>query len=304
MALVPPGTDSILRTTGRTPLVRLERLERAGGPRLFAKCEYLGPGGSIFDRAADAIMEAAHLAGHLTAGSSLITTGGTDASVSLAMAASATGHPLTVVIPKSLHPERRRILIDYGATLHGVDDSLGFDGARHAAFDLARESGALLLDLFEGREIVRCYETVGREIVEALGHVPALVVAGLDLGAIPTGIARGLRTSHVVAVEPEAARIGSGGPFGSHLLGGLAPGPKPVALDATVISDFEPVSDQDAWQMAERVSRETGLLTGIAGGAIIDAALRRLSALPAEAEVIAVLPDSGERRFMLSGFFP
>lgn len=295
--------ESVIRAIGRSPLVRLEKLERPGGPRLFAKCEFLGPGNSIFDRSAAGVFEAADHGGHLTPGRALITSGGTDASISLAMVASASGHPLTVVIPKSLHPDRRRALVDYGAKLSPVDDDLGFRGARHAGMELSGKTHGLYVDLFDGPEIIRSYESIGREIVEAIGHVPALVCCGLDLGAIPTGVARGLRTGTVVAVEPEKARIGSGATFAHHFLGGLAPDARASSLDRSVIAEFEAVSDREAWDMAERLGRETGILAGIASGAVLVAALRRAAGLTGEQEVVAVLPDAGERRFILAPHF-
>jgi cysteine synthase A len=303
MGTLTPAFDSILLTIGRTPLVRLEKLERPGGPRLFAKLEFLGPGGSIFDRAAYAVYDSAGYAGHLTPQRPLVVAGGTDASISLALVCSATGHPLSVVIPRSLNIERRRALTDYGAALHPVDDGLGLTGARQAALELARSTHALLVDLFEGDEIVHGYEPIGREIVSALGHRPALVVCGLDLGAIPTGVARGLLTTPVVAVEPAQARIGSGGTFGAHLLGGLAPGPSPAALDRAIVKQFEAVEDREAWDMAERFTRETGILAGIASGAVLVGALRRATAFTQNADIVLVLPDSGERRFMLAELF-
>lgn len=283
--------------------MRLARLERVGGPRLFAKCEFLGPGNSIFDRSAVAALDAGWRGGHLEAGRALVTAGGTDASISIAMAASASGHPLTVVIPRSLGPERRRILMDYGATLEALDDDAGLEGAQEHAFAIAGRNHGLFLDLFRGPEIVAAYERIGEELIEALGSAPTLTVAGLDLGAIPTGIARGLADAEVLAVEPATARIGSGGPFGPHLLSGLAPAPGAVALDRTRITDFESVDDRTAWEMTEKLTLETGILAGIASGAVLAVALRRAASLDSSASVVAVLPDSGERRFALAAFF-
>lgn len=302
MKPVPPSIDSILETTGRSPLVRLERLEQPGGPRLFAKCEFLGPSNSIFDRAAIAVLQAAERSGRLVPGAPVVAAGGTDASISLALAASGSGHPLTVVVPKSLHPERRRALMDYGAKLVSVDDAAGLAGAREKAAELAAQQQATVLDVFLDRVSVEAYADIGREIVEALGRAPDLTFCGLDLGAIPSGIARGLGRP-LVAVEPEAARIGSDGAFGAHLLGGLAPAPEPVRLDRTAVESFEAVSDREAWEASERLSRETGILAGIASGAILAAALRRASSVPEGGVVVVVLPDSGERRFMLADFF-
>lgn len=299
----PRAIDTILRAAGRTPLVRLSQLERAGGPRLYAKCEFLGPGNAIFDRAAVATVVGALRSGHLASGRGIVIAGGTDASISMALCASATGHPITVVAPDTLHPERRRILTDYGATLELVDASLGLDAAGDVAFELAGRQRALYVDPFRGREVIEAYEEIGRELFEALGGAPALTVCGLDLGAIPTGVSRGLCGAPVVAVEPAAARIASAGTFGPHLCLGLAPGPDPVALDRACVQGFEHVDDREAWETAERLSRDCGVLAGLASGAVLTAALRRSASLGPEASVVAVLPDSGERRFMCAAFF-
>jgi cysteine synthase A len=298
----PPAVPGVLATVGRTPLVRLAAFERAGGPRLFAKLEFLGPGGSIFDRAVVAEFAAGGQAGHLSAGRHLIAAGGTDASLSLAMAASATGHPLTLLVPRSLMPERRRALLDYGARLENVEDTAGLEAARELALVRARDADAHVIDLFSGPAIVRSYESIGRELVASLGTTPTLTLCGLDLGAIPTGIARGLSGGAVVAVEPDAARIGSGGPFGPHLQLGLAPGPVAVVLDRTLVNDFEAVTDTEAWQRAEALSMRTGILAGLVSGAVLTAALRRALPLGSNDIIVAVLPDSGERRFMLAPF--
>lgn len=302
MASTPKAVDDLLGTVGRTPLVRLERLESPGGARLYAKCEFLGPGGSIFDRAAAAQLLAAEHASHLGGGGRVYAAGGGDAVISLAMVASTLGHGLTVVVPRSMNPERRRALLDYGAELVSADDSAGFSGAQQQALTLAGQRHGLYVSLWEGRVVTAAYEAIGAELREALGHAPTVTCCGLDLGAIPTGLARGLPGAAVVAVEASGARI-SQGEFGPHLQLGLAPGPEPVALDRTLVHDFDAVSDVEAWAMSERLSRETGVLAGLASGAILVAAFRRAGALGSDAEVVAVLPDSGERRFMLAPFF-
>jgi cysteine synthase len=301
MARTPHAVDDILGTVGRTPLVRLERLELPGGARLYAKCEYLGPGGSIFDRSAAALVRSAELGAHLEGAARLFTAGGGDPVLSLALVATTRGHPLTAVIPRGLHAERRRALLDFGVELVPVDDTLTFDEAQQRAMALASQRRSLFASLWRGREVVAAYEAIGAELREALDAAPTLTVCGLDLGAVPTGIARGLGGAPVLAVEPASARISSGS-FGPHLLGGLAPGPDPVALDRSLVTQFEAVDDAEAWALAGRLSRETGLLAGIASGAILVAA-RRAAARLGSGTVVAVLPDSGERRFMLAPFF-
>jgi cysteine synthase A len=303
MAIPPHATDSVLKTVGRTPLVRLASLERAGGPRLFAKCEFTGPGSSIFDRAAAAEFAAADRGGHLVDQRGVVAAGGTDASISLALVASASGHALTLFVPKSLAPERRRALLDYGATLESLDDDTGFAAANELAFDRAAATHSAYVSLFEGRIVTQAYEALGAEILEALGAAPTETICGLDLGAIPTGLARGLGGGKVVAVEPSQARVGSGGAFSPHILGGLVPGPDLSALDRALVNTFEAVDEREAWTMAEELSRTTGILAGIVSGAVLVAAKRRMQSLSGDQTVVAVLPDSGERRFMLADFF-
>lgn len=295
--------------------MRLRTLEEDGGPRLYAKCEFLGPTNSIFDRISVALLQEAQAEGRLEEGDLIAAAGGTDAVISLAMAAAGSGNPLLLLVPDKLHPERRQILHDYNARLILVDADLPQSELQTRlvteAIGLAGELGAgrvLMLDPFAAPEAAKAYEAIGEELVEALERAPDLVVCGLDLGAIPSGIARGLRksaenTAQVVAVEPENARIGSAQTFGPHLLGGLAPGPKPSRLDPALIDGFEAVSDQEAWECSEMLTRKTGILAGIASGAVLAAALRRAKTLGPEHSLVAVLPDSGERRFMLADLF-
>ena len=299
----PHAVPDVLRTVGRSPLVRLRAFEWVGGPRLYAKCEFLGAGNAIFDRAAAAEFLVAERAGHLGPGRTLLAAGGTDAVHSLAMAASATGTPLRLLVPRGLMPERRRALLDYGAALENLDDGLGHAAAQELAFERALAENGLFVDLFAGAVVTRAYEAVGQEIVGALGGAPVLTVCGLDLGAIPTGIVRGLAGGALVAVEPAAARIGSGGSFGPHLQLGLAPGPEATALDRAAVHAFEAVDDAEAWRVSEALAARTGLLAGLASGAVFAATLRRARAFGSDAAVVAVLPDSAERRFMLADFF-
>lgn len=290
----PRAIDSILKAVGRTPLVRLAPLEREGGPRLFAKCEYLGPGNAIFDRAAAAQVSEAILGGHLPDGGTLVSSGGTDAVVSLAMAASATGHRFIAVVPRSMLFERKRLLVDYGARVVTVPDEAGPQGAHERAMELAREASGLCVCLHAGRAVVGAYEAIGRELIEALGRAPSLTVCGLDAGAVPTGIVRGLEGGALVAAAPASP---------NHLMLGLTGQADARFLDASLVSDFEAVEDEQAWAAADELASRCGLLAGLASGAVLTAMLRRAQAFGADDALVAVLPDSGERRFMLSPFF-
>lgn len=304
MAQQPPhAVTSVSKTVGRTPLVRLARLERDGGPRLYAKCEQLGASGSIFDRAAVAELASADRAGHLDPSRPVVAAGGTDASISLAMAAGAFGVPLTVLVPRSLPPARRRMLLELGARLEELDDATGHAGAQDLAFERAGQLGGLYCDLFDGETVLQAYAAIGVEVVEAIGAAPTFTVCGLDLGAIPSGVARGLGGGAVVAVEPQAARIASQGTFAAHLMNGLAPGPEPVALDRTRVTRFESVSDDEAWRTSDLLARRTGVLGGLVSGAVVAAAQRLAEALGSDDAVVAVLPDAADRRFMLDRFF-
>lgn len=290
----PRAIDSVLKAVGRTPLVRLSAFERASGPRLYAKCEYMSPGGSIFDRAAVAQITEAILGGHLSEGGTLVSAGGTDVVVSLAMAASATGHRFIAVVPRSMMFERKRVLADYGAKLVQVDDAVGLAGAHEKAIEVARESKALCVCLGAGRTVTTAYEAIGRELIEALESPPTLTFCGLDYGAIPNGLSRGLAGAALVAVEPAES---------DHLMLGLNPRAEARALDHAAVTEIDSITDADAWELAERLAKETGLLAGLGSGAVLVAMLRRSLSFGADDTLVAVLPDMGERRFMLSSFF-
>ncbi len=303
MAGTEPATLNLLDHVVRTPLVRLRALERSRGPRLFAKCEFWGPGRSIFDRAAAAEIARADRGGHLSQGRRLLAAGGGDASISLAMAASARGSPLTVLVPESVGLERRKVLAGYGATLEFVDEELDWTAQNARALERATESRGVFLDLFEGEAVVQAYEAIGTELVASLGEAPSLTVCGLDLGAIPTGVARGLWEARVVAVEPLQARIASAGTWAKHLLLGLAPAPRALALDRARVQDFEAVDERAAWEAAEELGRRAGVFAGIVSGALLVAARRRMESMGPDDTVALVLPDSGERRLWLARAF-
>jgi len=298
----PHAVTSIRSTAGHTPLVRLPAFEPPGGARLFAKCEFLGPGGSIFDRAALHELESAHRTGHLDDAKPLFAAGGTDAIVSLAMAAASLGNPLTLLVPRALASERRRLLIDYGARLELLDDATGHDAAQAEARRRAAAAGALYIDLFFGAGPVAAYAELGRELRGALGAPPEVTVCGLDLGAIPTGIARGLGGGRVVAVQPASAAVATGGTFGPHLLGGLVPGPQLRALDRTIVTAFAEATEEEGWALSAELARRTGILAGIVSGAVLSVARREAARLGPDASVVAVLPDHGERRHLLAPF--
>lgn len=290
----PRAIDSVVKAVGRTPLVRLRAFESPAGPALYAKCEYLNPGGSIFDRAASAQIAEAVQGGHLSEGRGLVAAGGTDAVVSLAMVASALGHALTLVVPRSMLPERKRVLVDYGARLVAVDDAQGLSGAFERVMMMAKETGALAVCLADGRACIDAYGNIGREIEEALGKAPSVVVCGLDRGAIPRGIAQGLTNARLVLVQPGTE---------DHLMLGLGREESAKLPDRAFVEAVDDVSDAEAWSVAERTAKETGLLVGLASGAVLSSLIRRAQKFGPDDALVAVLPDGGERRFMLAPFF-
>ena len=202
-------------------------------------------------------------------------------------------------MPRSLNVERKRALTDYGARLVALEDDLGFEEARQRAFIVAQERKILFVDLFEGAEIVAAYERIA-EILEALGHVPAATYCGLDSRRHSHGHCAGARRSRGRDRASDGAyRIGRflRVPLARRTCARRQSSGSSIA---PCVQRFEAVEDAEAWAMAERLSKETGILAGIASGAVLVAALRDAHKT---GDVVAVLPDSGERRFMLADLF-
>jgi cysteine synthase len=285
-----------------TPLVRLGRLSPPGAGTVWAKCEFLNPGGSVKDRAALFMVLAAEKSGMLGEGRTIVEATSGNTGISLAMIAAIRGHRCIVVMPEDMSLERRYILRAYGAEVELTPADNGMAGAVERARQIAAETpGAFMPSQFENLENPRAHaETTALEIAEQLDGNIAAFVAGVGTGGTLTGVVGALRKKielkiKAVAVEPQSSPVLSGGRPGLHGIQGLGAGFVPAILDRSLIDEVVTVSDLAAERMASLLAKKHGLLVGPSAGANVHAAVEVAKTLPAGSNVVTILCDSGER---------
>lgn len=296
-----PIYDGVHALIGRTPLVRLNKLRPPGGADLCAKLESQNPGGSVKDRPALAMLLAAEQAGQVQAGSTIVEATSGNTGISLAMLAAARGYRCVLVMPEDASMARRLLLSAYGAELVLTDASGGMAGAVAKAESIVRSTkGAFMPKQFENPHNPEAHaQSTAEEIwADTEGRIDAFV-AGVGTGGTLTGVARVLKARRpsirVVAVEPRASAVLSGGPPGLHGIQGLGAGFVPRVLDRALIDHVLSVTDVAADRTARRLAHEEGLLVGTSAGANVYAAMELAKTLPADQRVVTILCDSGER---------
>jgi len=296
---------------GRTPMVELARLAPESGGRIFGKLEMANPGGSVKDRIGVAMVQAAEAEGRIEPGRTTIveaTSGNTG--IALAFVAAAKGYRLVLTLPQGMSLERERLLRLYGAQVHVTESLGGMDEAVAAARALAAQDDVWLPDQFSNAaNPLAHYTGTGPEIWEALDGSVDCLVAGAGTGGTITGCGRFFKERNpavrIVAVEPKASCVLSGGPAGPHKIQGIGPGFVPAVLDRDVVDEIVAVEDEDALETARLTARREGVLGGISAGAAVWAALRVAARPEARGWRIAVvLPDSGERYVSTPFFAP
>ena len=312
------GTTTTLRVgaessavVGNTPLVELARLGADLAGEVVAKLEFLNPGGSVKDRIGVAMIDAAERDGMIERGRSVIvepTSGNTG--IALALVAAARDYRLILTLPEGMSRERTALLRTYGAEVHETPSLGGMNEAVDLANRLASEHGGFIPQQFSNPanpEIHR--RTTAEEIWRDLdGEVDAFV-AGVGTGGTITGVGQVLKERRpgiqVIAVEPAASSVLSGGRPGPHKIQGIGAGFVPDVLDREVIDEIVGVSDEDALDTARASARREGLLIGISAGAAVRVALD-LAAREEMAgkRIVVIVPDSGERYMSLPFFAP
>ena len=300
-----PIASDITALVGRTPLVRLNRLPVVFGCKaeIVAKLESFNPTASVKDRIAGAMVGAAEQDGTIAPGSTVLvepTSGNTG--IALAMVAAARGYRLILTMPDTMSTERRAMLRAYGAELQLTPGNEGMQGAIDLARDLVEEiPGAYLLQQFDNpaNPAVHAESTAEEIWSDCEGRLDVLV-AGVGTGGTITGCARVLRQREqdlqVVAVEPAASPVLSGGAAGPHGIQGIGAGFIPPVLDADLIDEVIAITDDEAMEIGRRLAREEGLLGGVSSGAAVAAALR-LGQRPAmeNRRIVVILSSFGER---------
>ncbi|MCI0819344.1 MAG: cysteine synthase A [Chloroflexi bacterium] len=292
--------DNVLDLIGGTPMVRLGRVVPEGSAEVVGKMESLNPGGSVKDRIALAMIEAAERDGRLKAGNTIVEPTSGNTGIGLAMVAAVKGYKLIVTMPEDMSLARRDLLARYGAKVVLTPAIEGMTGAVYAAQELVGQPEHIMLQQFENPanpEIHR--QTTAVEILEATdGRIDAFV-AGVGTGGTITGVGEVLRQKlpelNVVAVEPERSPVLQGGRAGVHAIQGIGASFVPGILNREIYNDIIAISDQDAIDMSRRLCAEEGLLVGISSGANVVAAIQVAKRLGEGKRVVTVLCDTGER---------
>lgn len=293
---------SALELIGRTPLVRLNRVAHAGGATVLGKLESRNPGGSIKDRIALAMVEAAERDALIAPGATLVEPTSGNTGIGLALVCAIKGYKLILTMPEDMSVERRRLLARLGADVRLTPAVEGMSGAVWLATELAREHGYFMPRQFDNPANPDVHErTTGPEIfADASGRVDAFV-AGVGTGGTITGVSRFLKARlgssgvMVVAVEPAKSPVLGGGRFRPHGIQGIGASFVPGILDRTVIDEIRTVTDEDATAMSSRLAREEGLLVGISAGANVHAAVELAKTMKPDQVVVTILCDTGER---------
>ncbi|HSN84887.1 MAG TPA: cysteine synthase A [Polyangiales bacterium] len=293
--------DGALELIGHTPLVRLSRIRGDKGAELCGKLESSNIGGSVKDRPALAMILAAERSGELRSGSTVVEATSGNTGISLAMICAVRGYRCVIVMPEDMSEARRHLLKSFGAEvlLTGAED--GMAGAvEQAERILETTPGAMMCRQFENPANPEIHAaTTAEEIwTDTDGKVDAFV-AGVGTGGTLTGVGRVLRERNpsirLVAVEPRASAVLSGGKPGLHGIQGLGAGFIPDVLDTDLIDEVITVTDVAAERMTKRLAREEGLLVGPSAGANVHAALEVARRMKREQRVVTILCDGGER---------
>jgi cysteine synthase A len=298
-----PAHGSILARIGATPLVPLRKLAGAGSATVLVKCEQLNPGGSVKDRAALAMIEAAEAEGRLVPGQSVVieaTSGNTG--IGLALVCAVKGYRLILTMPENMSSERQALLRAYGAEIHLTPAAAVMQGAVDKAQALAaRLPGSFIPGQFSNPRNAEAHRRhTGPELIADLGgRAPDAFVAGVGTGGTITGVGQALRALHpgvrLVAVEPEASAVLAGGRPGPHPIQGIGAGFVPELLDRALLSEVRTIGAREARRVQLALAREEGLLVGISSGANVKVALDVAAELGAGKTVVTVLADTGER---------
>ncbi|AJG21833.1 cysteine synthase A [Cupriavidus basilensis] len=301
--------DNILQTIGNTPHIRVQRLF-GDTHQVWIKSERANPGGSIKDRIALSMVEAAEQSGVLKPGGTIIEPTSGNTGIGLAMVAAVKGYKLVLVMPDSMSVERRRLMLAYGATFDLTPREKGMKGAIARAEELvAATPGAWMPQQFENPANIEAHvNTTALEILADFPQGIDALVTGVGTGGHITGCARVLKQKwpalKVYAVEPVASPVISGGAPAPHPIQGIGAGFIPRNLDTALLDGVIQVDAEPAREMARRAAREEGMLVGISSGATLAAIAQKLPDLPAGATVLGFNYDTGERYLTVEGFLP
>jgi len=297
----PLIADSVLDLVGNTPLVRLSRVVPEGSAEILGKMESLNPAGSVKDRIALSMVDAAEQEGVIKPGDTIVEPTSGNTGIGLAMVCAVKGYKLILTMPEDMSVERRRLLTRFGAQLVLTPAIEGMSGAVYAAQELCEKNKTYFMpQQFNNPanpEIHR--RATAREIIAATGGKLDAFVAGVGTGGSITGIGEVLKQEvpgvAVIAVEPARSPVLGGGKAGIHAIQGIGASFVPGVLNRDVFDELIAVKDEDALAMTGRLTREEGLLVGISSGGNVWASLQVAKKLGPGKRVVTMLCDTGER---------
>jgi len=299
-----------LELIGGTPLVKLNKVSPPNGANIYAKLEFMNPGGSVKDRIALAMIEDAEKRGVLKPGSTIIEPTSGNTGIGLALVGAVKGYKVILVMSENMSTERRMILESFGAKTELSRAEFGMEGTIERAEELlAKNPDYFMPQQFNNPanpEVHR--QTTGPEIIASMNGEPVHgFVAGIGTGGTITGAGEVLKKHYgdtkIVGVEPATSAVLSGNPPGPHKIQGIGAGFKPRVLNMDILDSIRPVSDEDAFKFSQRLAKEEGLLVGISSGAAGFAAHQLAEELGQDKNVVVILPDTGERYFSFYKYF-
>ncbi len=292
--------ENITELVGETPLLHLRRIVPAGAADVFAKLEYLNPGGSVKDRAAIGMIRKAEEQGRLKPGGTIVEATAGNTGVGLALIGVNKGYKVIVCVPEKFAEEKVKIMRALGAEVFRTPDEAGMQGAIQKAREIAANiPGSFIALQFENPANPEFhYETTAQEILDQMeGRLDAVVI-GVGTGGTFTGVARFMKQKlsgvHCVAVETQGSVLG-GGPKGPHKVEGIGSAFIPQTFDPKVCDEIIMVQDPDAFDTVARLARLEGVLGGSSAGANVFAAIEVAKKLGQGKRVVTIIPDSAER---------
>lgn len=293
--------NNILQAIGKTPTVRFNRIGKALPCELYGKCEFLNPGGSVKDRIALSMIEAAEKSGKIKPGDTLIEPTSGNTGIGIALASAVKGYKVIITMPEKMSREKQVVLKSLGAEIHLTPTEAAWDDPE-SHLSIAKKlneeiPNSHILDQYANPENPNIhYQTTAQEILDDMGDRLAMVVIGVGTGGTITGIAKRLKEANpniqIVGVDPIGSILGGGDEVKPYLVEGIGYDFIPDVLDNSLVDEYIKINDKDSFLMARRLVKEEGLLIGGSSGSAVWAALKAAKRLNRAQRCLIILPDS------------
>ncbi|MGL5068867.1 MAG: cysteine synthase A [Sarcina sp.] len=293
--------NNAIELIGGTAILKANKIVGENEGQVFVKLERFNPSGSVKDRAALGMIEKAEKEGLLKVGDTIVEPTSGNTGIALAMIGGIKGYNVVIVMPESMSKERREVIKAYGAELVLTEGAKGMKGAIEKATELANENGYFLPQQFENiGNSNKHYETTAEEIIADIPDVD-IVIAGVGTGGTISGVGKRLKEINknikIIAVEPKASPVLSGGNPGPHKIQGIGAGFVPPIYISEIIDEVIQISNEEAYAVAREYAKKEGILVGISSGAAIAAAINIAKQLGNDKKIAVIAPDGGEKYF-------